>query len=141
MVQLLRIAEVFFLVSLIFIKLSIGFFFLRLLEKTYQKRVIYSTMIVSVTIGTAYTFYAIFQCGVNVSGEQFWENILARKYNPKAALAVGYLHAVTAAIVDLTLNLLPIPVIRSLKIPAREKAIIYIILAMGALSVALVVLV
>jgi hypothetical protein len=79
-----------------------------------------------------YFFFAIFQCGAPISGPSFWEKTLAREcVGTTSILGMGYSHAITTALTDFVLALLPIAILRYARNPFREKLIIYCILLIG----------
>ena len=121
---------------MIFIKLSLGIFFLRITVDRIQRRIIYAVIAISVSFGTIYFFFIVFQCGAPIQGATFWERFISRKcVPPSAVLAMGYTHALLNAITDVTLAVLPIGLVRKAKLHPHQKIIVGGILVIGAMYV------
>jgi len=54
---------------MIFVKLSLGMFFLRIVLQRWQQWLVKGVMAMSVVFGIAYTFFVIFQCGAPIQGK------------------------------------------------------------------------
>jgi hypothetical protein len=121
---------------MIFSKISLGLFFLRILVERWQKRILYGIIGLSTAVGIGYFFYAVFACGNPDSGERYWERKIAHQCTGGSLALVdgiGFTHGIVMALTDITLASLPIPVIRRSKMARREKMVIYGILVLAAL--------
>jgi hypothetical protein len=124
--------EAFYIITIIFLKLSLGVFFLRIVIQPWQTRVVQVTVAIASLVGLMYFFFAIFQCGAPISGPSFWEKTLARECVSNAdILGFGYTHSITTASTDFIFALLPVAILRYTQKPFREKLIIYCILLVG----------
>ena len=90
-----------------------------------QRRAIYLILILSTSVGIAFAFFIIFQCGVPVQATLYWERRgLQQCVSNKAILAMSYTHAAVSSSTDLSLTLLPIPMLIRSKISRDEKWIV-----------------
>jgi rhodopsin domain-containing protein len=116
------------------LKFSLAAFYLRIMVKRWQKQAVYAVVGLATIIGLIYFLFAIFQCGVPGKGLPFWEKKLMHLCNDKAStLGFGYTHAILTAGTDISLAVLPIPLIWRAQIPRKEKAIVAGILGVGAM--------
>jgi hypothetical protein len=121
---------------MIFLKLSLGIFFLRIMVDRIQRRIIYAVVSLSVSFGVFYFFFIIFQCGAPIQGSTFWERFIGRRcVSDMAVLAMGYTHALINALTDATLAILPIGLVRRAKLHPHQKLIVGGILIIGAMYV------
>jgi hypothetical protein len=134
LLQLLLVAETFYSVIMITLKLSLGIFFLRIMINKTQRRIIYFVVSVSVFFGTVYFFFIVFQCGAPIPGATFWQKFIGRVCAPnRAVLAMGYTHAIITALTDLTFAILPINLVRNAHMSSRQKILVGSILVLGAM--------
>jgi hypothetical protein len=91
--------------SIIFLKLSLGFFFLRLFVARLQRRIIFAVMILSTLTNLFLSFWDIAVCG-NPSA-YFWEVTTGKCADMKAQMGVAYTQAAVNALTDVTLSILP----------------------------------
>jgi hypothetical protein len=132
--KLLIAAESFYVWTMVFLKISLGIFFLRILVERWQRRVVYLVVGLSCFFGFGYFWYAVFQCGVPNQGNKFWEKKIAKECSSTRAqvLGTGYAHAALTAMTDLSMALLPIPMLRRARITYKEKLVVGGILALAA---------
>src|ERR1700761_6211132 len=128
------IAEHFYTLTIITLKLSLGIFFLRIMAFTWQRWVIYCVMAVSTTIGTIYFFIGVFQCGYFSNIWVFLERrtTLQGCIPVPAALGVAYTQASLSALTDWICAILPLFMLRNTHIRRREKYIVFGIISLGA---------
>jgi len=135
LVQLLNQGEVFYIATVMFIKISIGLFYLQIVQTPRTRYVIYTTVGVSTLWSIAMIFFAIFQCGVYTN---IWDFIAKRFTNhcvsDAAALGMTYTHAFLTIITDWTFLTLPFFILRNTLMVKREKFAIGIVLAFGSIS-------
>jgi hypothetical protein len=110
---------------MIFLKLSLGLFFLRIMVENWQNRSIYVIIALNTVVGTAYFFFALFACGVPLTPHNYW----ARRITGKCAsfsviLGNGYAYAGLNALTDIALAILPISIVKKSNMTAKEKRII-----------------
>jgi hypothetical protein len=119
-----------------FLKLSLAFFFYRLLKEKWQQRVVYVIAALCIVFGFAYFCFAVFQCGVPGKDGTFWIKKATQQCVGKSSiLGFGFSHATLSAGTDIILSALPVPRVRKAKISAREKLIVYGILVLAAMYV------
>jgi hypothetical protein len=128
------VGELFYIADMIFVKISLGIFFLRIAVDKWQRNTIYVCIASACIVGFAYFIFAIFQCGVPNAGYiTLWEKRVVGLCTPKArVLAAGYAHGVVNTMTDVALVALTIPMVRAVKIRNREKTIIFCILSLAA---------
>jgi hypothetical protein len=121
---------------MIFLKIALGVFFLRILVERWQRWVVYNVVTLASLFGFGYFVYTIFQCGVpsSTDGSRFWEKEIDGKCYSKPAevLGLGYAHAIITALSDVCLAIVPIPVLKKARIKRREKIIVWGILLLGS---------
>jgi hypothetical protein len=133
--QFLNVAECFYITTIIFLKLSLGIFFLRLVQLPVQKRIIYVAMLANSVFGVAMLLFAIFQCGTNSNGFEFLMKRLGNKCASDAtALGMTYTHAVITTTTDWTFLLLPIFILKDSLMEREEKRTLICILAFASMS-------
>jgi hypothetical protein len=114
------------------LKVSLCLFFLRIMVSKRQRYIIYSIAAFSTVFGTAYFFYGLLQCGAPVESELFWKKrILGLCVQRGSILGMSYTHAIVSAATDLSLAVLPIPMIVRAKITRNEKFIVVGILTIA----------
>jgi hypothetical protein len=101
----------------------------------WQKWIIYITMAISTVFGIAYFFFSVFQCGYFSSIWVFLERRMTNQHcvAPTSALAMGYVQSSISAITDWTFAILPVFVLRHVRINDREKFTVFFILSLAAL--------
>jgi hypothetical protein len=130
------IAELGYVSSTMTLKLSIGFFLLRLCVKKIQRAIIWFVLGVVTAYSLFYFFLVIFQCRPT---NYFWN-----QYNPihaghgkciSTAVIGGttYAHSALSVVADWTLGILPIFLVWNLNMNPRTKVLVAVILALGAL--------
>jgi hypothetical protein len=131
--QIMLSLEAFYVVTMALFKISLGLFFLRILIRPQQKRIIYGILIIFLIWSMGYLCFAIFQCGIP-SGSRFWVHKITDKCGSDAlGLGMGYTHAILTAGTDLIFVSLPIPIVLEAKIKPREKWIIVCIFAIAVM--------
>src|ERR1700759_2159374 len=101
--------EVFYVWTMMMLKLSLAFFFYRLVVDKWQQRVIYTITGLCIVFGFAYFCLAVFQCGVPGKGGPFWYKKITNQCVTEAPiLAFAYSHAAISAGTDFILSAMPI---------------------------------
>ena len=132
--QLLIVAECFYILSMIALKLSLAIFFLRILASQWQRYVIVAAVTVSTIFGIAYLLFAVFQCGMFDSINIFIVRLVGGMCAKKpVGLAMNYTYAVLGTISDWTCGLIPIFLLRKSNMPLRAKIIVCGLLLFAAM--------
>jgi hypothetical protein len=133
-IKLLVAAETLYIWVVLFFKISLAIFYLRLLVEPWRRRVVYFVVGFATLVGFGYFVYAVFQCGV--PDGDFWEKRITGQCKgdtkPKV-MGAAYFHAAVVAITDITLVSVPIPVVLRAKITVHEKYVVGGILTMAGL--------
>lgn len=131
MPQWTLVAEVFYLTTIIFLKLSLGLFFLRVLLKRWQRNIVYVAMVSSVLINTFHCFFVVFSCG---NPKLYLEHTVLKQCVPKKIeLGLAYEQAAVTTITDFVFALLPISLLWNAAMDRRSKLSVGLILSLGAL--------
>ncbi len=121
---------------MIFLKIALGIFFLRILVERWQRWMVYNVVTLAGLFGFGYFAFTIFQCGVpsSTDGSRFWEKEIDGKClsKPSTVLGLAYAHAIITALSDVCMALLPISVLKKARIKRREKIIVWSILLLGS---------
>jgi hypothetical protein len=124
------VAEVFYLTTILFLKLSLGLFFLRVLIKKWQRKIVYATMLISTVINIYHCFFVLFSCG---NPRLYLENTLQRKCVRKSVeVGLAYEQATVTTLTDWVFALLPIPLLWNASMDLRSKLSVGFILSLGA---------
>jgi hypothetical protein len=123
--------EVFYLLTQIFLKISLGLFFLRVVIRTGQRRFIIATIAFCTIINTYHIFFVIFRCG---DPRMVAENQHAGKcVASHIGLALAYEQAAVSTLTDVIFAVLPIPLLWNATMDKRSKISAGLILSLGAL--------
>ncbi|KAF2431531.1 hypothetical protein EJ08DRAFT_587012, partial [Tothia fuscella] len=123
------VAGAFYLTTIIFLKISLGMFFLRVLLKKWQRRVVYVTMILSTIINLSYCFFVVFACG---NPKDYLENTILQKcINRKLEISFAYEQAAVTTVTDFIFAFLPIPMLWNASMDRRSKWSVGLILSLG----------
>ena len=126
-------SELLYVLTTAVAKLSIGVYFLRLASKRYQTRVVYATMAAVMVFSTMYFFFLLFQCSPisfiwtqyeDGSGSCLGSGVIAN---------VTYAHAAMSAVTDWSFGILPVFFVWGMKMTARTKVSVILILSLGFL--------
>jgi hypothetical protein len=125
--------ETLYIATTAFFKVSLGLFFLRLLTRKWERRIIWSLIGVYSVYSFGYVFYATFQCGVP-TGDAFWTRKFFHRCGSDAVgLTLGYVHGTLTAGADLIFVILPLPAIYKSFLSRREKQVICGFLMLGSM--------
>ncbi|GAB7340459.1 hypothetical protein MBLNU457_6886t1 [Dothideomycetes sp. NU457] len=117
------------------LKVSLAIFFLRVVNKKWQRWVIYTSVGIYCTFGTAWLFIALFQCGNPA-------NYLAAQLSPHPACLdyktvlgpLNYLHSALNAVTDWVFAIIPIFVVRSTQMTRQARISVIAILLLGVVG-------
>ncbi|KAF2437130.1 hypothetical protein EJ08DRAFT_13952 [Tothia fuscella] len=131
----LLVCETFYIITMLTLKISLAIFFLRILLRPWQRRVVYTAVTISTIFSTAYFFFAVFQCGVvRNSLDLFTRFSKEQCVSPASILGVSYTHAVITASTDWTFAVLPMVMIKTSRLEKKEKIIVGFIIAVGTMG-------
>jgi hypothetical protein len=134
MQQWLLVTEDFYILTMLTLKISLGVFFLRIVIKTWEKRVVYVTLGIATLFNVAYFFFAVFQCGIFKNANEFWIKLSSNRcITPPQAVGVSYTHAIITTITDWVFAILPLAMLKESQLARREKIIVGFILTLGAM--------
>ncbi|KAF2123136.1 hypothetical protein BDV96DRAFT_481277 [Lophiotrema nucula] len=128
----------FYAVTMISSKLSIGFFMLRITVKKVHIWVIYAAMGISVLAGVTFFFVCLFQCH---PVSYFWmeDESGGKCMDIKVIIGLAYLYSVFSVISDFTFAILPGFLIWDLQLRRTTKVVLIPLLAMGCIASSAVV--
>ncbi|KAF2648590.1 hypothetical protein K491DRAFT_684585 [Lophiostoma macrostomum CBS 122681] len=127
----------FYAVTMISSKLSIGFFLLRITVKKIHTWILYAAMFVSVLAGMVFFFVCAFQCH---PVSMFWKDEPGGScINIKVVIGLAYLYGGFSVISDFTFAILPGFLIWDLQVKRTAKAVLIPLLAMGCIASSAVV--
>jgi hypothetical protein len=111
--QLLNVAEFFYILCLMLLKISLGIFFLRLTFTRVQHVIIYAAVTTSLIFSFAMFLFAVFQCGYyhNI-GEFIFRRLSDKCASNSTALGISYTHSTVVVLTDWTFILLPVFIFR-----------------------------
>lgn len=120
-----------YIIATILFKLSLAVFFLRVLNRRWQRQVIYASAGLYTVVGVAWFFVAVFQCG---SPANFVANTSAGKCLSFTTVLApfNYVHGVLNALTDWVFAIVPIYIVRSTQMSRRDKASVMGIFILGA---------
>ncbi|QDS77659.1 hypothetical protein FKW77_002991 [Venturia effusa] len=125
-------AEGFYLTTIMFLKISLGLSFLRIVVKQWQRRFVYAIMFLSTSINIYHTIFVIFNCG---SPSHYLERLVQSKCARKSVeLGLAYEQAAVTTITDFLFALLPIPLLWNASMDRRSKISGGCILGLGTLG-------
>lgn len=132
-IQLIQLAEVFYILTTTTLRISLGLFFLRVLTKRRQTLIFHIILGVSAMYGVFYVFVTIFQCGnpINLADSFLDKN----RCLPKVfILTTGYIYGILNVVADWTFVLIPIAILIDSDIDRRSKISVSIVMALGAIG-------
>jgi len=122
-------AQVSYLTSLLFLKLSLGLFFLRVVQVKWQRRVIWAAMILSTVVQTYHAILIVFGCG---NPMKYPEHILAKKCIPRhIQVDLAYEQAAITTFTDFIFALMPIPLLWNTTLDRRAKLSVAFVLLLA----------
>jgi hypothetical protein len=124
---------IFYVFALIFLKLSLAFFYLRIIIQRWQKWVVYMTAAVFSLYGLTYAFIYLFRCGSNINHQLV--NRAAGKCIPDDTLFVmTYVFGGVDTLTDFIYAFLPIYVLWNSNMPLGTKLTAGFLLCIGSVS-------
>jgi len=122
-------AESIYVVVHIFLKLSLGFLYLRLAFERWHRNLIRVAMGVVTLLGVMFLLIIVFQCGVP---HNYLERSLNGKCMPaKATLGLTWAHAISTTVADWSFALFPFSLLYSSELNRKTKGAAFFILLIG----------
>jgi hypothetical protein len=117
---------------MIFLKLSIGYFFLRLLVTPAQRRTVYTVMYLAGGLNFILSIYDIFQCG---NPRDYPLNTELRRGCPPQAVvkATAWTQAIINALTDLVFACIPFWLLNNSMLPRNLKLYVLSILGLATM--------
>ncbi|KAF9869481.1 hypothetical protein CkaCkLH20_13078 [Colletotrichum karsti] len=129
------LATATYVLDMLFIKLSIGFFLLRLSNSKAYNWIIYISLAIVTVWSTVIFFWNVFQCSpVHAQWDYTIPN--SQCVSPDAVVAAAYSISVMTILSDWLYALMPIPMIWNVKMTTQAKATVIVILGLGILQAA-----
>ncbi|ORY60919.1 uncharacterized protein BCR38DRAFT_49229 [Pseudomassariella vexata] len=123
----------FYSVTMIISKVSIGYFLLRVTVKKAHTWIIYGAVLLSIFAGVIFFFVTLFQCNPI---SYFWNQNHqdGTCIDPNIIIALAFIYSIFSVICDFTLALLPAFLIAGLKMNKRTKVLLIPLMAMGTIA-------
>ncbi|OTA06439.1 hypothetical-protein [Trichoderma parareesei] len=124
------LATVTYVINMMFIKLSIGIFLLRVSARKVYNYIICISLVIIAIWSLAIFFYDIFQCS---PVQKQWDFRIqgGKCASPNDIIAAAYAISVMTIASDWLYALLPIPMLWSVKMTSQAKATVILILGLG----------
>ncbi|KAI1277432.1 hypothetical protein F5Y07DRAFT_362937 [Xylaria sp. FL0933] len=124
---------IWYCITMIFSKISIGVFLLRLTVTRVHHAIIYVVMLLTVASGIVFFFVTLFQCHPVT---YFWDKETkgGTCIDPKIIAALTYLYSSFSVICDFTFSILPMFLISGLQMGRRAKWALVPILGIGCVA-------
>lgn len=126
------LATATYIFNMMLIKLSIGFFLIRLAVQKRYKYTVYASMVIVLIWSLALFFWDIFQCSpVQAQWDYTIPNL--KCVSAQEIVNAAYALSVMTIVTDWLYALLPIPMIWKVKMNTQTKATVVVILGLGIL--------
>ncbi|KAI4741375.1 hypothetical protein E4T50_08177 [Aureobasidium sp. EXF-12298] len=123
----------FYVFSLVFLKLSLAFFYLRIVIQRWQRWVIYITVTVFSLYGLTYAFIYLFRCGSNVNDQLFYR-AEGNCIPDNTLFIMTYVFGAVDTLTDFIYAFLPIYVLWNSNMPLGMKFTAGFLLCIGSVS-------
>jgi len=123
----------FYCFSLVFLKISLAFFYLRIVIQRWQRWVIFMTVTVFTLYGLAYAFIYLFRCGLNVN-DQLISRAEGKCIPDHTLLIMTYVFGSVDTLTDFIYAFLPIYVLWNSNMPLGMKFTAGFLLCIGSVS-------
>ncbi|KAF2168181.1 hypothetical protein M409DRAFT_53484 [Zasmidium cellare ATCC 36951] len=118
-----------YITAMVFLKISLGIFYLRFVIRTWEKYAVYSTIIISTAYGVFLFFIALLNCG---NPSKYLENELKGICMPNNAIyPIQLAGALVNACTDWVLAIMPIYILVKGTMPLRVKISAGVVLLLG----------
>jgi len=121
-----------YILTTVALKISLAIFFLRIVIRQWQRRVIWITTAIYTIYATAFAFVAVFQCGIPT-------NFLIKEavgicIKDDVLQPLNYIHASLNAVSDWTFAFLPVFLLWNSQMPRSAKISAGLLLSLGAVG-------
>lgn len=121
-----------YILTTVALKISLAIFFLRIVVRQWQRRVIWITTAIYTIYATAFAFVAVFQCGIPT-------NFLIKEavgicIKDDVLQPLNYIHASLNAVSDWTFAFLPVFLLWNSQMPCSAKISAGLLLSLGAVG-------
>ncbi|KAF2104361.1 hypothetical protein NA57DRAFT_51193 [Rhizodiscina lignyota] len=128
--QFIIAGEALYLATLMFLKISLGIFFLRIVIRKWQRRTIYVVMALSTAVSFAHIWIVVFLCG---NPKHYLVNYLADQcISRPAQKGLLYEQASTTTLTDFIFASMPLPILWNAQMNTRTKISVGFVLLLGA---------
>ncbi|KIW04482.1 uncharacterized protein PV09_04241 [Verruconis gallopava] len=122
-----------YVATMLVLKISIAIFYLRVMVKSWQRRVICGTLGLVTIFSIAYFFFAILQCGPTVDPIKFMNRKLGGQCVSDAKiLGASYAQGAITSVTDIIYAAMPVTLLRRSNMRARDKVTVMFILTLAA---------
>jgi len=129
----LIVSEVFYSVTVILLKISLGLFFIRILTQKWQRLTIQTMMAVSTIYGAVMIIFAIFHCGADRDALSYLTKKLQLRCVSKSVdLVMMYTGGAVTTLTDCIFVFLPLFMLQKAQLTRREKATVAFIMLLGS---------
>ncbi|KAI0840624.1 hypothetical protein F5Y06DRAFT_294613 [Hypoxylon sp. FL0890] len=127
--------ELVYVVTSLFIKFTVGVFLLRICSQAWQKTVVATVLLVCLIYQLFFAFMAAFQCQpVPYYWYRYTGKMTGKCWSNEFITGATYAAAAINAVSDWVLGLLPIALVRDLRLSKRSKVLVSCILAIGSIA-------
>ncbi|GME31989.1 putative integral membrane protein [Neofusicoccum parvum] len=127
--------EMSYVASVLFVKLSLCYFYLPLTNLRWQIYTVYALVVINSVYTTAYLCVIIFQCS---PVDYFWNQFLnasgGRCLNTTVIMNLSYCHNTMEILSDWILSVMPIWLLKGTQLPTRTKIAVSVLLSLGAFA-------
>lgn len=135
------LCQLFYAVTMIVSKMSIGFFLVRVTVRRMHTYIIWAAVAISIVAGLTFFFVVLFQCNPI---SEYWMRYGRNQVGPvdngsgvclnvEIIIALAYLYSACSIVADFTLALLPAWIISSLKMDRKSKMLLIPLVGMGTM--------
>ncbi|KAJ1334080.1 hypothetical protein MN608_04083 [Microdochium nivale] len=136
------LCQLFYAVTMIVSKMSIGFFLVRVTVRRMHTYIIWAAVAISIVAGLTFFFVVLFQCNPI---SEYWMRYGRNQVGPvdngsgvclnvEIIIALAYLYSACSIVADFTLALLPAWIISSLKMDRKSKMLLIPLVGMGTIA-------
>ncbi|KAK2775133.1 integral membrane protein [Colletotrichum kahawae] len=128
------ICELLYIISTCLLKISVGYFLLRVSIRRSHVWILRVLMLGTVLFGTTYFFMVTFQC---VPVNTFWEEsprVQGKCFNDRVVVIMTLTASIINCLADWSFGILPLFIVWSLSLPKRTRLLAFAILSFAAIG-------
>jgi hypothetical protein len=129
--QYLLVTEFFYSWTMLFLKLSLGLFFLRVLQTPWQRKTVYTVVVVSTLSNIFFSFWVAFECGNPTN--YITKLSTGQCHTQNSWRWIGLAQATGNVVIDFILAAMPLPMLWGSKMVLIKKITIGGILILATL--------